>query len=58
MNDASLLYQRVDGRTRQVLDDLARDEGHVADLRGGNAFEDLDEGTTWRRRRGRPRRSR
>lgn len=57
MNDASLLYQR-DGRVRQVLDDLVRDDSHVAELAGGNAFEDLGEGSTWRRRRGRPRRSR
>ena len=54
---ASLQSLRVDGNTRQRIEDLVRDDGYVAELRFDEYDVDLEAGATWRARRGRPRRS-
>lgn len=53
MNDASLLYHRVDGRTKLEIDELLRDDGAWSEVAVGDV--ELDVGTCWRARRGRPR---
>jgi hypothetical protein len=49
MNDASLLYVRVDGRVKQVLDEVMRDDGYVSDVARDDQF--LEAGVVWRRGR-------
>lgn len=58
MIDASLQSLRVDGSTRRRIEDLVRDDGYVAELRFDEYELELEAGSTWRARRGRPRRSR